>query len=217
MARPRMFEPTTSLVCAECSTSFTKPTKEVRRQTKTGRTHFFCSGECAARYNMRTTGRTKPVVEKVCPTCGVTFQASTRVRGATHCSRSCASSGSVTPHRRARARETGLPNLQHDTSTIAASLRSREGWKYQGMVTVLTHLGVSHTFEFPLDPYVYDLALHDTKTLVEFDGPGHLSDTEVQALDALKTQHAHQLGWKLERIAVEPAAPIPPSKIRHLL
>lgn len=217
MARPRIFDPMTQLSCAECSTTFTKPTKEVRRQTKAGRTHFFCSGPCAARYNMRVTGRTKPVVSRVCPTCGSTFQASTKVRGALHCSRSCASAGSVTDYRRERAREVGAPNLQHDVATIAAALRSREGWKYQPLIQVLTQLGVPHTFEFPLDPFIYDLALHESKTLVEFDGPDHTYDTNAQAIDAEKDRHAQALGWTLIRVSVDPSAVIPPSSIRHLL
>lgn len=218
MPRPANPNKFTTLTCLECSKEFQKETKEVKRRVKAGKTEFFCGISCSTAYRMRVTGVTYPPVEAICPTCGREFTTTSAPKAPKHCSRSCANTTrprEATPGRVAA----GLAHADNllGVHVLAASLRSREGWNYQGMVTVLTQLGVSHTFEFPLDPYVYDLALHDTKTLVEFDGPDHTYSTEVQALDALKTQHAHQLGWKLERIAVEPAAPIPPSKIRHLL
>lgn len=218
MPRPANPNRFTTLICLECSKEFQKETKEVKRRVKAGKTEFFCSISCSTSYRMRVTGVTYPSVDSTCPTCGRGFTTTLAPKAPRHCSQSCANTNrtrEATPGRRAG----GLAHVDNllGVHVQAAGLRSREGWKYQGMASVLTQLGVSHTFEFPLDPYIYDLALHDAKILVEFDGPDHTYSTEVQALDVLKTEHALQQGWRLERITVEPAAYIPPSKLRHLL
>lgn len=49
--------PRVSFVCPICSKPFTKAPKEVRRQKKQGREHFYCSRSCSVVNCNRTTGR----------------------------------------------------------------------------------------------------------------------------------------------------------------
>lgn len=218
MPRPSNPNRITVLTCLECGKEFPKETKEVTRRIKAGKTEFFCGLPCSLRYRMRETGVTYPTIQLNCPVCGTPFPTTMAPKARKHCSRSCANTTRdrvVTD----AMREAGRRNVVglHTTEVIAASLRSREAWKYRELGHVLNSLAVAHTFEFPLDPFVYDLALHDSKTLVEFDGPDHTYGTEVQATDEQKDLHAQQHGWHVVRVEVEPATAISPSCIRHLL
>jgi len=42
-------EPPLLLSCSTCTEGFVKPAREVRRQRKTGRDHFYCSRRCSAK------------------------------------------------------------------------------------------------------------------------------------------------------------------------
>lgn len=214
-ANPNKFTP---LRCLECTDEFSKETKEITRRVKSGKTEFFCSIACSTAYRMRVTGVTYPTLELPCPTCGTVFQTTAAPKARKHCSQSCANTTRVRMATEGRVAG-GLAHVNNllGVTALAAALRSREGWKYQPLVHVLTQLGVAYTFEFPLDPFIYDLALHESKTLVEFDGPDHTYSTEAQTTDAEKDRHAQALGWSLVRVPVDPATVIPPSSIRHLL
>lgn len=192
---------TMDLVCAWCGTEFTKQTAEVRRQTKKGRKWFFCSLSCAATFgNVRR--KNKPIT-KTCPHCGDDFETHTGTRGATFCSRSCASAGSVTPARRRAGRriaEDFPPTLE----VTAAGLRAREAWRYEEVATFLGSTDESHQFEYPMGGVgIFDLALLDRKVLVEFDGPEHAKNPTA-AQDEERDHAASIRGWKVLRMAVEP-------------
>lgn len=47
----------TSLICKQCCKEFSIPTKEVTRQRKNGREHFFCSRSCSSLYGNSLPGR----------------------------------------------------------------------------------------------------------------------------------------------------------------
>jgi len=199
------------MTCPECGLVYEKSTKEIRRQAAKGRTIFFCGLPCATKYRMRVTGVTARAVIKQCPVCGEEFETTTKAKASVYCSRECASRGSVTDYRRARAREIGRVNLRHDVVTAAASLRSREMWKYRRVGEALTLLGIEHSFEMPLDQFVFDLALPERRVLVEFDGPDHDYGSDVTQNDAAKDRAAHEHGWSVFRVAVDPQQVIPAS------
>lgn len=72
-----------------------------------------------------------------------------------------------------------------------------------------------HEFEFALGGFVFDLALFDTKVLVEFDGPYHLHSDQAE-VDAQKDQAAINAGFLIVRRTVEPAVVINPSTLSDL-
>ncbi len=189
---------TTTVPCRYCSSTVTKPLKEVTRSLKRGR-EFFCGISCAITFR-----NNKPQVTRVCGTCGSEFLSSTKVRAAVFCSRSCASKGSVTDARRASARTEGH---KHSANLIPAqeTLKRREAWKYADMETFLK--GVPHEFEYKLGDQVFDLRLGES-LLVEFDGAGHSSMRE-SSNDGMKDAMANLAGYKVVRIPVKSAAVIP--------
>jgi len=107
----------------------------------------------------------------------------------------------VTNYRRNKAKIIGKINCKHlhTPEVKSKGLRSREWWKYKKLHSYLEGKYVKHIFEFPLDNYVFDLALVDKKILVEFDGPYHNS-RQQQNLDEEKNQIAKEHGWKIFRI-----------------
>ncbi len=148
-----------------------------------------------------------------CPTCGVTFETSTHNKAKRHCSRSCASKGSMTEGRRAAQRAAGLEHAKNLIASTAETLKLREAWKYAPLKEALR--GRPHEFEYPLEGYVFDLALFDVKILVEFDGPYH-SWTEQRVVDADKERVANEHGFKVERRRVAQASVILPETLRGL-
>ena len=75
--------------------------------------------------------------------------------------------------------------------------------------------GGQGSFEYKLGKYVFDLALLDTKTLVEFDGPYH-RDPKQKQMDADKEKAAGIRGFVVIRRLVKPAVVIDPETIGGL-
>jgi very-short-patch-repair endonuclease len=188
---------TIACVCFFCRKDFHKPVGEYNRTIREGQDRHFCSGSCAAKEG-NASRKSKPLV-KVCKYCGKDFNTTTHSKAAKFfCSRGCASSGSMTPHRIKRAVEMGTA-LPHDVHTIAASLRSKEGWKYQGVLKHLDDCQVKYFVEHPIGNYIFDLALPGLKTLVEFDGDYH-KYTDQAKTDRKKTAVAWKHGWVVARV-----------------
>jgi len=210
-----------NMKCAWCGKDFVLRNAEYNRAIKMGRHYFFCSLSCVARYrNISNPCRRRPVI-KTCPVCNKEFGAMTGSKSATFCSRSCASRGSITGKRRRTAKRVGLANARNmnTAEAKAASLRSREWWKYNDLAIVLGAIGESHTFEFPIKVdehiyYVFDLALHSRKILVEFDGEYHRYSKEQ---DTQKDKIAQEQGWRVLRVLVPGGHPIPMKVIKNIL
>lgn len=207
------------LKCAWCGRSFDIYKGEVTRWLKRGRDYFFCSISCGVSHSNDVSEKKRCPLEKKCPVCSCSFTTHTGKRGKTFCSRACASRGSVTPLRRARAAEIGRRNLQEGGVKItAAQLYAREGWKYASLKKFLTQKQITHEFEYPLPTgkYVFDLALPKEKILVEFDGPYHSQGTQRKE-DAKKERAARKLGWDVKRVRVIANARIRPSVLFPVL
>lgn len=99
--------------------------------------------------------------------------------------------------------------------TAAETLKRREGWKYAALREMLTAAQREFEFEFELGDRVFDLALLDTRVLVEFDGPYHAGDTQL-ADDADKEQAARAAGFIVIHRQVLPAVVIDPQTLRGL-
>lgn len=194
--------------CDGCGAQVNKPAGEVRRAQKLGR-RLFCSRSCTAK-TANAPKRAQPLT-MTCP-CGQTFQTSTHNKAKRHCSRACASTYSMTEARREAASAAGKRHSKNLCSPSEA-LRRREGWKYAALAQALGDR--PHQFEFELDSFVFDLALLDTKVLVEFDGPDH-QDKPTRERDAIKLKVAKRAGWRLERRAVRRLAIIHPESIEGL-
>lgn len=198
------------IICVGCGKTVQKPVGEVIRSRKLGR-RLFCSCSCAA-----TTGNlSKRSVEvvKTCPVCGVSFKSSTGRRAKSFCSRSCASKGSMNEDRREAQRQAGREKIQNLLSP-AETLRLRESWKYTALREVLSENGRDFEFEYELGEYVFDLALLDTRVVVEFDGDYHRGQ-QIQ-VDDLKDRAAMDAGFTVVRRAVEVASVISPVVLRGL-
>lgn len=200
-----------SFLCEECGNPATKPRNEANRSLRLGR-RFFCSLRCAA----LTANRPKKLAAIVrnCRHCGNSFQSSLRKKGATFCSRECASRGSVTDRRRQGSRKGGLKSVANLLSQ-AETLKRREAWKYVALEATLTKTGRAFEFEYPLANYVFDLALFDKRVLVEFDGPDHGLEKQ-QKIDEQKTAVAEKYGFVVVRRPVIRASVISPETIKDL-
>lgn len=205
------------LKCAWCGKEFYLYAKEYDRQIRNGRDYFFCSRTCVAK--KRNKDRKFPIILKSCPVCKKEFWASTKKKGATFCSRACASRGSVTELRRNKARESGLKNGNSNNigsiDSVANSLRVREAWKYSSIKNFLDKSNIRHQFEFPCGSGIFDLALLDLKIFVEFDGPYHRNKT-IEKIDNKKIIDAKNFGWNVIRIQSGQNTIIDPKTIYHL-
>ncbi|MBL7023782.1 MAG: DUF559 domain-containing protein [Candidatus Marinimicrobia bacterium] len=191
------------IICTECGIESEKPDKEIKSQMKSGRTKFFCSMSCAGYYNNRKRFPPKPFIKIKCKNCNNEFE--TKNYAKQFCSRSCASSGSIT-EKRINAGKSSLNNFanlsQEDMiSMISKGLKSREKWKYLDIESLLKRNNIRFEFEFPLDNYVYDLALFDKKLLIEFDGSYHHYEDQKE-VDDDKNETAIRNGWIIKRIKV---------------
>lgn len=207
MARPgkklSMSEKMTSVACDHCGTAFLRVAKEVARCLKRNR-NMYCSGGCQSEARIVPKERLA-----VCIRCGVDFTSKkTRGKWSGHCSRSCASAGSVTDLRRDKARLTGALNSKNLLS-VSETMKLREAWKYGAIQNALAC--TTHEFEYPYAGYVFDLALFDFSLFVEFDPPPHRIDGNQIAADATKDRLAREGGFDVLRIPVEPNAAIPVS------
>jgi len=196
-----------TIECASCGQSVEKPLGEVTRSKKLGRP-MFCGLSCSATHRNAT--RKAREFEMTCE-CGEVFTTTTRNKAKRHCSRSCASRFSMTRRRRSAQRAAGKKHKQNlDT---AKAMRSREAWKYS---LLREELGDRpHEFEFELGGRIFDLALLDTKMLVEFDGPSHREGRQRME-DGAKDKLAAKLGWRVVRREVKRATVIHPSTIEDL-
>jgi very-short-patch-repair endonuclease len=197
------------LKCEQCGCLFERYVGEVKRSLKIGRGSF-CSRECAAIVSNENK-RSKRFVMN-CPVCGVEFETSTHNKAKRHCSRGCASKGSVTPERRKAMSDAGNKNAAN-LLTVAETMKRREAWKYTAL---REHLGDRpFEFEFPLDGFVFDLALFDSMVLVEFDGKYHNTRAQMD-LDAMKEKVAIKNGFRVERRATATVSVISPAVINGL-
>jgi very-short-patch-repair endonuclease len=188
------------LICAWCGKDFLRERKDVDRYIRIGRNYFFCSQQCTNRYKGDTWR--KPDVLKVCPVCGDTFLTRQTRKEATFCSRGCASRGSVTEYRRQKARKMGYINIQN-------TLKLTQAQKYKKLSHYLKHKNVAHEFEYRVKDFIFDLALFDNRTLIEFDGKEHKYDSERKRLDTIKDTQAQSNGWNVIRIPIESNITIP--------
>lgn len=117
----------------------------------------------------------------------------------------------MTAYRRQAQQRAGLAS--ENLWSAAEVLKHREDWKYSLLKQTL--VGREFEFEFKLGDYVFDLALLDTKTLVEFDGPYHQAQDQIQ-VDDQKADFARTAGFTVLRRKVEPAVVIDPVTIRGL-
>jgi len=122
----------------------------------------------------------------------------TGAKSTTFCSRSCASKGSMSEERREAQRRGGLEQVGNLISA-SETLRRREAWKYERLGKFLVLMGEDHVFEHPVGNYVFDLALPDRRTLVEFDGSYHWGPGQ-QGLDGTKDAVAKEAGWVVVRV-----------------
>lgn len=122
----------------------------------------------------------------------------------------------MTDYRRERARQNEGVTLTHDIATIAASLRSREAWKYADLESHLCATEITHEFESPIGNYIFDLRIDKSKTLVEFDGDDHRYSRTMEE-DAKKDACAQSLGWRVHRVTVTPGEVIPVSALSGIL
>lgn len=208
------------LNCCSCGAKFEKAAKEHARQVKKhgGSANFYCSRACTGKATSER--QTKPVVVEVrnCLFCGDAFETTT---GASYCSASCASRGSVTELRRSKAKRM-LVDRMADGGQIyatAASLRSREASKYSLIKSALEKSGELFLFECPLASCgrIFDLALAERGVFIEFDEDYHLNDRQAED-DRLKDLQANALGWEVVRISIPRGAiPIDPSLVMELL
>lgn len=83
---------------------------------------------------------------------------------------------------------------------VAAAMRSHKAELYAAVDASLCMR--PHQFEFVIIPYIFDLALFDTNTLVEFDGPHH-KNTGQRTRDARKDLHALEKGYRVIRVPTE--------------
>lgn len=198
------------LFCDYCGFETYKEQKEITRKFKKNpNAKFYCSNMCSG----YAQDKALKIEEKECPLCKTKFKCNTanKKTNRTFCSRECASAGSITEARKEAGRKLGALESSHTPDIAAASLRSREWWKYEEIKQELISRKLNHQFEYVIERSIYDLALIDMKILIEFDGPYH------QWLDdELKTKLAESYGWKLIRIQTEASQEIAFSKIKYL-
>jgi very-short-patch-repair endonuclease len=197
-----------TIKCANCDEEADKPKGEVNRSNKLGRP-LFCGRRCAALFN-NAPRKAKEII-LTCP-CGQRFKTTTAAKAAKHCSASCASRFSMTEERREAQRQGGHDQIDN-LLTPQETLKRREAWKYAALREVLGSR--PHEFEYKLGRYVFDLALLDTKVLVEFDGPYHEGANQKKT-DEKKEKAAERAGFAIVRRQVLPATVIDPRTITRL-
>jgi very-short-patch-repair endonuclease len=198
-----------TITCAYCGGAHEIRKGEFVRKTKMGKTQFYCSLTCSATAMNERLGKKSQPIERTCPTCGKQFISSTKAKGAKFCSRGCASAGSVTEYRRARAREVASYNPAWRANigrpeNVVAILKRREAHKYRLLEEALSAAGIIHEFEFLVAPYVFDLAMPGRRVLVEFDGKYHEWGEQME-VDTEKQRLAASLGWAVVRIRTDQA------------
>lgn len=209
-----------SLVCSWCGDNFKLRVAEFNRRSKLGKKRFFCCRSCAIYHQHEASGNNRVPVTKTCQYCKSKFKTMSGAKSASHCSRDCASAGSVTPKRLAAARAVGKKKNFSSMSaihSIAKGLRTREWWKYIDLDAYLKRKKIAHVFEFsiPQTRRIFDLALVDLKVLVEFDGGEH-SCARQRKIDHQKDSLAKRRGWRVVRIP-DHGKVLPPRSIKNLI
>lgn len=194
---------TIDIYCTGCGLPVTKELKEVTRQRKNGNYKFYCNSKCFGLSNVKLVRSEY----RFCEFCNNLFLTdyTTDTR---HCSRGCASANSVTDYRREKAREIGLNAINgnllkgREISVVALGLRTREMWKYVEIEALLNKNYLEHQFEYPLERYVYDLALYWDRILIEFDSMYHNGNSQIQ-IDKEKELLANSYNWRVVRIQTD--------------
>lgn len=189
--------------CANCNAKVTKEVREFNRAQRLGR-RLFCDLRCAALLANKPRRASKIMIP--CPTCGDVMETSSKKRARKFCSRSCASSGSVTAYRREAQRKAGLQHMGN-LCDVSDTLKKREGWKYDQIRLKLQNEGRVFEFEYRIGRWVFDLALLDAMVLVEFDGPSHAG--KQADLDQMKSVDGRSAGFAVIRRKVAAAERIP--------
>jgi very-short-patch-repair endonuclease len=198
-----------TVTCRNCSTSFEKENREINRAAKLGREHF-CSLACTAQFSNEP--RKAREVTKTCPTCKKQFESSTKAKAATFCSSRCATLGSETEERR-QGRSRGGRTAAGNLLSTHEVLKRREAPKYAELEKAL--LGRRHEFEFPLEGYVFDLALFDQDVLLEFDGRYHEANAQ-RTVDQEKDRVATKHGFRIVRVEVPSGEVIPVTVLQEV-
>jgi very-short-patch-repair endonuclease len=188
------------LVCGYCGNDFSISNGEYNRQTKNGRTVFYCGLSCAAKKRNAERPDKRILIEKLCLHCNSPFSTFTGSKSADFCSRSCASAGSVTDKRRNAQRKSGIEHCKN-LIPIEDTLRLREMWKYKKLKSFLEFSNEKFEFEFIIGDYVFDLALPERMIFIEFDGIYH--NGKQLLIDADKDKFAQNNGWKVIRKKVQ--------------
>lgn len=202
------------IICAICGASHIIDLSEYNYQVNRGRTAFFCSRSCAAKYN--NLSKKKPVIDKECEFCKKVFKCKPpyKVR---FCSRECASRGSITPKRLEGNRKGGLNTVHGDIYSIQKLLKVREAWKYVELKKLLDSFHIEHEFEVVIgDKYIFDLCIPKWNILIEFDGTYHNSQLQIES-DKDKSDCAEQHGYKLIRVVTADNVVIPASVIYDIV
>lgn len=205
-----------TITCAWCGEESEKPTGEINRQLKKGRTYFFCNNSCGAQYRNEHGGKKNRSLEKKCPECGELFMSHTGAKAATFCSRSCASAGSVTEYRSAKAREVMEKLPKADIYHTSKMMRQREAWRYVKVNTYLNHINVPHEFEYIVGNYLFDLALTEHGVLIEFDEQYHTGAVQLTK-DNEKDRYAESQKWIVVRVPARASTVIDPESIYHII
>lgn len=188
--------------CKGCGLDYKITQEELNLQKILGRDDFYCNGFC---YNNYLTNRFYIYEYRNClkEDCLNLFSVkpSSPKR---YCSRGCASASSVTEYRRDRAKEIGIDNLAkgREISSVANSLRTREMWKYIEIEALLNKNYLEHQFEYPLERFVFDLALFWDRIFIEFDSNYHFDNNQI-LIDKEKEQLANSYNWRLVRIQTD--------------
>jgi len=187
------------LICGYCGNSFLIYSGEYNRQVKNGRTIFYCGLSCAAKKRNAERLDKRVPIKKICLYCKSSFDTLTGAKSPDFCSRSCASSGSVTDKRRNAQRKSGLESK--NLISAQETLLLREMWKYKKLIDFLEFNNENFEFEFILGNYIFDLALSKRMIFVEFDGVYHNGKQLLK--DAEKDKFAQDNGWVVIRKKVQ--------------
>ena len=202
-------------VCSYCGKTFYKAVGEYNRCMRLGR-KFYCGAKCAGKGVNEV--KKKPDIVKICPVCGKSFTTTTKAKGATFCSRSCASKGSVTPARTEAGKKAVEASfkVRPPMQAINELMKKREAWKYVEVDNYLNSINEKHEFEYRDGNYIYDLALLNRKIIIEFDGSEHRSVFMARP-DLLKEDYINQKGFIVYRIYVKPNSVIPIDGVAKIL
>lgn len=116
--------------------------------------------------------------------------------------------------RRKAQRKAGLATRQN-LQTAAETLKQREAWKYVALKKALLKKGREFEFEYQIKNFIFDLALLDSKILIEFDGQDHKSKQQ-QSIDSKKRETAETAGFHVVHRNIQPMTIIDPSIITEI-